>query len=207
MMNDDAVYESFHDSLSKLWNPLPAQWPTVAQLTEAIRESVEFKRYSEWRKQRPIKDCNRKLSDDDVVTQEVALVILRIEERWISSQYNAGVFEEKDLLANCTSPFTTPYLSRLTLLHNYFQYVSNTLINMIYQSGKIYDLDALHAVIPFSSSVRFCRDYIMLSYMERMEGLKPRGMAWCAQMELLRPRVARWHEDMKFLSDALRSVQ
>lgn len=178
--------DKFDSYILTFWSPLPPVWPTVSYLTDVIRESDEFKKYCVWRLKYPQRDWWKGLSDEKVITAKVKTIAEVLEERWFENQRKANVLDEVVLLKNCPSSFEEPYSSQDRIVSRYFSHVARKIVDQLYFSGKVYMIEELEQLVPHSTCAQFCRESIMLDYMEKMVAQKPRSDAWNEQIIVLR---------------------
>lgn len=197
MMRNSDLGECFEDSLSKFWTPLPDVWPTIPYLRDAIHNSVQYMEYCAWRDANPDRLRHTRhdstTSNKDILESAVKRIAGMIQERWLTSQEKAQVYDMDVLIENYNKAtinvnpeFYYYDLQPDNVVQKYFAHLHDTTVEQLYSKGGVYDLDALDRMIPRTNCPLFCRKTVMLHYMEKVTKLKPRNDKWYSQMEYLR---------------------
>lgn len=177
-MSGTVLHNNLSSSLIKYWSPLPEVWPTIEYLSDAISKSAEYKSYCEWRTENPQleRDNLRVLNNEQILSKLVDTVTSTIIHRWIDSQNM--ILDVFILIKNYNHVTKETNYNLDDLLETYFKHVEQKWVDKLYYKGGIYDLKTLDEMIPHCDSNLFCRQRIMVRYMEQMNKLKPRGEEW-----------------------------
>lgn len=174
--NTDALRSSLYDWACKFWNPLPIVWPTVEEIQRDIKVRPEYQQL----------ELIAPLPHDGILKSLTRTICSTIENKWMETKYHKP-YPSIDVLLDeyceITVQVDEPYRHIDDLMKEFYSELEHRICQQLYYSNQVYSIEELERVyIPHVDSPFYCRESIMLNYMQPIQQLKDRGEEWRAKI-------------------------